>query len=79
MAHYYIEPKTRKYTKGYGFLSFAKNPSHKYKKKLLNTATKIGLDALNTFYKKLLQKTAEEFTGKKTADKTIKPKPKCLS
>ena len=56
MAHYSIEPKTRKYTKGYGFLSFAKNPSHKYKKKLLNTATKIGLDALNTFYKSYSKK-----------------------
>ena len=29
---YSIEPGTRKYVKGYGFLSFAKNLSNKYKK-----------------------------------------------
>ena len=29
---YSIEPRTRKYVKGYGFLSFAKNLSKKYKK-----------------------------------------------
>ena len=33
MQRYSIEPRTRKYVKGYGFLSFAR----KYKKKLLNT------------------------------------------
>ena len=27
MTHYYIEPRTRKYVKGYGFLSFITNLS----------------------------------------------------
>ena len=38
------EPRTRKYVKRYGFLTFAKN----YKKQLLDT----GLDALKTVSKK---------------------------
>ena len=37
-----IEPRFRKYVKGYDFLSFAKN---KYGKKLMDTATKTGMDA----------------------------------
>ena len=32
-----MEPRIRKYAKGYRFLSFARNRSNKYKKKLLNT------------------------------------------
>ena len=28
MTHYFIEPRTRKYVKGYGFWSFAKNLSN---------------------------------------------------
>ena len=39
-----IEPKERRYVKGYGFLSFAKiigkNISNKYGKKLVDTAKK---------------------------------------
>ena len=35
---YSVEPKGRRYIKGYGFLSFAKNFSNKYGKKLMNTA-----------------------------------------
>ena len=42
---YSIEPKFRKYVKGYGFLSFAKNFGHKYGKRLMDTATKTGMDA----------------------------------
>ena len=33
MTRYSIEPKTKKYVKGYGFLSFAR----KYKKQILDT------------------------------------------
>ena len=40
MRRYSIEPRTRKYVKEYGHLSFAS----KYKKKLLDT----GLDAVKT-------------------------------
>ena len=35
---YSIEPKNRKYVKGYGFMSFARNFSDKYGKKLTDTA-----------------------------------------
>ena len=42
MTRYSIEPRTRKYVKGYGFLSFARNLSIKCRKHLLDT----GLDAL---------------------------------
>ena len=39
---YSIEPRERRYIKGYGFLSFAKNFGNKYGKKLMNTAIKTG-------------------------------------
>ena len=45
---YSIEPRTRKYVKGYDFLSFGKNLSEKRTRQLLDTATKTGLDAINT-------------------------------
>ena len=37
---YLIEPKFRKYVKGYGFLPFAKKFGDKYGKKLMDTASK---------------------------------------
>ena len=39
-----LEPEYRKYVKGYGFLSFARNVGGKYGKKLMNTAIKTGKD-----------------------------------
>ena len=53
---YSIEPKFRKYVKGYGFLSFAKNFGNKYGKKLMDTATKTGKDAAKTASKRVVQK-----------------------
>ena len=41
MTRYFIQPRTRKYVKGYGFFSFARNLSNKYKEHLLDT----GLDS----------------------------------
>ena len=38
--HYSIEPRERRYVKGYGFMSFARNFGSKYSKKLINTAIK---------------------------------------
>ena len=38
--HYSIEPRERRYIKGYGFLSFARNFGNKCGKKLMNTANK---------------------------------------
>ena len=55
MTRYSIEPRKRKYVKGYGFLSFAR----KYKKQLLGT----GLDDS----KKVVLK-AGEFLGDKIVD-----------
>ena len=64
IRRYSIEPKTRKYVKGYGFLSFAR----KYKKLLLDT----GLDALKNASKNVVDIAAEAtgpFLGNKIADK----------
>ena len=43
MTRYSIESRTRTYAKRYEFSSFARNLSNKYRKKLLDTATKTGL------------------------------------
>ena len=56
---YSIEPKFKKYVKGYNFLSFAKNVGNKYGKKLMDNATKTGIDAAKTTSKRTVQKTAE--------------------
>ena len=53
------ESKFRKYVKGYGFLSFAKKFGDKYGKKLIDTATKTGIDAAKTASERVVQKTAE--------------------
>ena len=45
---YSIEPKFRKCVKGFGFLSFSKNFGEKYGKKLMDTATKTGIDTAKT-------------------------------
>ena len=45
---YSTEAKYRKYVKGYGFLSFARKCGDKYGKKLLDTATKIRIEAAKT-------------------------------
>ena len=42
---YPAEPRFRKYVKGYGFLSFARKFGDKHGKKLIDTATKTGIDA----------------------------------
>ena len=73
ITQYSIEPRTRKYVKGYGFLSFARNFSNQYKKQLWDT----GLDALKIASEKVVRKAAEatgEFIGNKIAGKILKPK-----
>ena len=52
MTHYTRESWTRNNVKGYGFLSFERNLSNRYRKELLDTATKTGLHALKTATKK---------------------------
>ena len=71
---YSIESKYRKYIKGYGFLSYARTFCDKYGKKLMNTATKTGIDAAKTASKRVVQKTAKttgDLIGNKIADKII--------
>ena len=48
MTRYSTEPTTSKYVEGYGVLSFATNISKKYRKYLLDTPTKTGLDVVKT-------------------------------
>ena len=69
---YSTEPKFRKYVKGYGFLSFARKFGDKYCKKLMDTATKTGIDAAKAASKRVVQKTAEatgDLIENKIADK----------
>ena len=69
---YSTEPKFRKYIKEYRFLSFTRKFGDKYGKKLMDTATKIGIDAAKTASKRVVQKTAEatgDLIGNKIADK----------
>ena len=55
---YSIEPRDRRYVKGYGFLSFAKNfvknISSKYSRKLVDTAKKSATDAIKTASKRAI-------------------------
>ena len=63
--------KYRKYVKGYRFLS-ARKLGDKYGKKLMDTATKTGIDATKTASKWVVQKTAEalgDLIKNKIADK----------
>ena len=69
---YSPELKYRKYTQGYGYLSFARKFGDKYVRKLMNTATKTGIDAANTASKRVVKKTTEttgDLIGNKIADK----------
>ena len=59
---YSLEPKYRRYVPGYAFLSFARKFEDKYRKKLMNTATKTGIEIAKKFgdkYGKNLMDTAK--------------------
>ena len=60
-------------------MSFARSLSNKCGKKILDTATKTGLDAAKTPSKKVIYKTNEatggELIGKKIAEKIVTPDP----
>ena len=80
---YSIEPKERRYVKGYGLLSFAKNIgrnlSNKYGQKLVDTAKKSATDALKIPSKREIQKTSEatgDLVGNKIANKITSIKKK---
>ena len=79
---YSIEPRERRYVKGYDFLCFArnigthatkaaKNMSNKYSQKLVNTTKKSATDAIKTASKRAIQKTPEttgDLIGNKITD-----------
>ena len=73
---YSVEPKERRYVKGYGILPFAKNFSNKYGKRLMNTAIKTGTNFNSKYGKKLTNtaiKTGKDFAtiaGKKIVHKS---------
>ena len=73
-----IEPRTIKYLKGHGFLSFGRNLFNKYGKQLSDAATKAGVDAVKIVSKNVVYEAVEargEFIGNKVANKIVKPKP----
>ena len=80
---YSIEPRERRYVKGYGFMSFVRNFSDKYSKFLMDK----GIDVSKTFPKnagkKILKeavKASGDLIGNKIADKiAAKPSKKSQS
>ena len=73
---YSIEPRERRYVKGYGFMSFARNFNDKYSKTLMD----ISKTFAKTAGKKILKETTKatgDLIGNKIADKiTVKPSKK---
>ena len=69
---YSTEPRFRKYVRGYSFLSIARKFGDKYRKELMDNATKIGIDTAKTASKRVIQKTADatgNLIGNNIADK----------
>ena len=70
---YSIEPRERRYVKGYGFMSFARNFNDKYSKSLMDASKTFA----KTAGKEILKETAKttgDLIGSKIADKiTAKP------
>ena len=72
-----IEPRERRYVKGYGLLGthtikVARNLNNKYRQKLADSAKKSATDAFKIASKRAIQKTAEateDLIGNKIADK----------
>ena len=76
---YSIEPRERRYVKGYGFMSFARNFNDKYGKSLRDASKTFA----KTAGKEILKETAKatgDLIGSKIADKiTAKPSKKSRS
>ena len=65
---YSIEPRERRFVKGYGFMSFARNFNDKYSKSLMDASKTFA----KTAGKKILKETAKatgDLIGNKIADK----------
>ena len=79
---YSLEPKYRKYVKGYGFLSFARKFDDKYGKKIMDNTLKTSKDFAKPASERVLQKNSDatgDLIGNKIADKITsigKPKNK---
>ena len=67
---YSIEPREKRYVKGWGLLSFAKyigkNLSNKYGQKLVDSAKKSAAYALKTASKRAIEKTSDKISNKIT-------------
>ena len=69
---YSTEPRERRFVKGYGFMSFARNLSDKYSKSLMDKVIDVSKTFAKTAGKEILKETAKatgDLIGNKTADK----------
>ena len=69
---YSIEPRERRFVKGYGFMSFARNVSDKYSKSLMDKGIDVSKKFAKSAGKKILKETAKatgDLIGNKIADK----------
>ena len=69
---YSIEPRERRYVKGYGFMSFARNFRDKYSKSLMDKGIDVSKKFAKTAGKKILKEKAKatgDLIGNKIADK----------
>ena len=70
---YSIETKKRIYVKGYGFMSFARNFSDKYRKSLIDKGIDVSKTFAKTAGKRILKESAKatgDLIGNKIADKS---------
>ena len=74
---YSLEPRERRYVKGYGFMSLTRNFSDKYSKSLMDKGIDLSKTFAKTTRKKILKEIAKatgDLIGNKIADKiTEKP------
>ena len=71
---YSIEPSEKRYVKGYGFMSFARNFSDKYSKSLMDKRIDVSKKFTETAGKKILKETAKatgDLIGNKIPDKQL--------
>ena len=69
---YSIEPRERRFVKGHGFMSFARNISDKYSKSLMDKGIDVSKKFAKTAGKKILEETAKatgDLIGNKIADR----------
>ena len=74
---YSIEPRERRFVKGYGFMSFARNFRDKYSKSLMDKGMDLSKSFAKSAGKKILKETAKatgDLIGNKISGKiTAKP------